>query len=1099
MVKTMTDAAARVEALDIRRSIVLQAPAGSGKTTVLVCRMLALLAAETEPESILAITFSRKAAAELRHRVLNCLRQPDAEPDPPELARLAHAVLERDRELGWGLLDNPSRLRIQTIDAFNQRLAAMAPQASHGVSLLPVSEDATVLYQRAARSTLEWALRSESLAPALSLVFSHLDNNWRRIELLVAELLASREQWLPHLLSADTAELLDQVAQSLARLVADMLDRMEHRYPLFVQASTQQMLRQIADNLGVGQPRLLQSGDRLNYWRSLTKLALNADGKMLRSRPDKRQGVPTDDKAFKNQVNEWLAAVAELEDILPALQELRELPDMELSALDGEVLRGLSPLLLAAAAELQLAFLRSGRVDFSYMAGAARAALVTDAEPTELAFRLGTALRHVLVDEFQDTSLEQMALLRALTADWNDGDGRTVFLVGDPMQSIYQFRAADVSLFLQTRTLGLGHIRLRSLELHCNFRSGPGVVDWVNSHIGALFPPQAELRLTAIPYLAAMSARPELAAKVVMHATITAADSRDDKQREAQQVLDVIASERRANPDASIAVLVASRTHASAIVTTLQAGGVPVRGIKLEPLRDRDCVRDLVSLTRALQHIGDRGAWLALLRSPLCGLEWPEIQSLAAIKSAAVTAAIARALSESLLPQAAHGRLNRLMTALQPALTGVLRNEPLHVRTHQCWLRLGGATLYASRRDRSDVQSCLAVLEKTPDVATFSGDQFAALLEKIYATPGDEAGAIEILTMHAAKGLEWDVVIVPGLHRSKRADSSSLLEWLGFPGHDGRSELLLGVVAGSNQSEQRPLANYIRWLKSQRQRFETLRLLYVTATRAKQHLHWLGAVKPADDGELKPPGRSDLALLWPVVQQEFAAAARTDEPTGIARLERPRSQLLSRLPLDWLPTTGIQSPVVARLPISIASGGVEPEYSWVGRTGRAVGTVIHAELQRFAGAPAGTEWRSAEFYAAWLAQLGVRGDALETGAGRIRQALDATLADERGRWILDSSQHRQSWSERRLSGLHNGQLVTIVIDRMLLDQAGTRWIVDFKTGAHEGANLDAFIAMEVERYRPQLQRYAYFARLLGPETVRCALYFPLLGRFETVG
>jgi ATP-dependent exoDNAse (exonuclease V) beta subunit len=113
----------------------------------------------------------------------------------------------------------------------------------------------------------------------------------------------------------------------------------------------------------------------------------------------------------------------------------------------------------------------------------------------------------------------------------------------------------------------------------------------------------------------------------------------------------------------------------------------------------------------------------------------------------------------------------------------------------------------------------------------------------------------------------------------------------------------------------------------------------------------------------------------------------------------------------------------------------------------------------------------------------------------VLSALEATLGDPRGRWLL-SDAHREARSEWRLTGLHGGRVVNVVIDRMLVDEHGERWIVDFKTSTHEGGALGAFIATEVQRYRGQLERYAALASQLDGGTVRLALYFPLLGVFR---
>lgn len=110
-------------------------------------------------------------------------------------------------------------------------------------------------------------------------------------------------------------------------------------------------------------------------------------------------------------------------------------------------------------------------------------ALGADEAPTDLALRLDYRLRHILVDEFQDTSWLQKKLLEKLTFDWQPGDGRTLFIVGDGMQSCYGFRNANVGLFLAVRDKGIGQVSLDSLKLRVNFRSQANIVDWVNRHL----------------------------------------------------------------------------------------------------------------------------------------------------------------------------------------------------------------------------------------------------------------------------------------------------------------------------------------------------------------------------------------------------------------------------------------------------------------------------------------------------------------------------------------------------------------------------------------------------------------------------------------
>ena len=122
---------------------------------------------------------------------------------------------------------------------------------------------------------------------------------------------------------------------------------------------------------------------------------------------------------------------------------------------------------------------------------------------------------------------------------------------------------------------------------------------------------------------------------------------------------------------------------------------------------------------------------------------------------------------------------------------------------------------------------------------------------------------------------------------------------------------------------------------------------------------------------------------------------------------------------------------------------------------------------------------------------GVPAAELERASARVAEALCGVLADDRGRWILDAT-HAQATSELRLSAHLDGQVAHVALDRTFVDAQGTRWIVDYKTGTHEGSDLEAFLDREQERYREQLGRYARIMAGFDSRPVRLALYFPLL-------
>ncbi len=229
---------------------------------------------------------------------------------------------------------------------------------------------------------------------------------------------------------------------------------------------------------------------------------------------------------------------------------------------------------------------------------------------------LDARLRHVLVDEFQDTSEAQVQLLQSLTAGWERGDGRTLFLVGDPMQSIYRFRNAEVGLFLDVRDRGLGDIELEPLTLRVNFRSTQPIVQWVNQCFARVLPPRDDVLRGAVKYSESVAA-PQATDEggVHVHAFL-----RSSRRFEAQTVADIIERRHAEKPDARIAILVQGRSHLLDIVAELARRGIRFQATDIDPLGARPAVLDLLALTRALAHLGDRAAWIGVLRAPWCGL-----------------------------------------------------------------------------------------------------------------------------------------------------------------------------------------------------------------------------------------------------------------------------------------------------------------------------------------------------------------------------------------------------------------------------------------------------------------------------------------------
>jgi ATP-dependent exoDNAse (exonuclease V) beta subunit len=1103
------DELARSQALDPERSIVLQAPAGSGKTTVLTQRFLRLLCTVDEPEQVLAITFTRKAAAEMRERIIRALRGESdaAAAHATALGGFAAAAAARSRARGWSLEESPARLRIQTIDSLSRWLAEQRPIAARGAGEAQVVERPLTLYRMAARRTLIDADSDEGLRPDADLLFERLDNDFARFEDLLTEMLQHRAHWLPRLLwggdnEREEADLCARVTESLQAIVGERLRNVRTVLPRALIAEGATIAREVAARRAAAgdsgghasvwnDPALAAEELTLAHWQSLARLALTEQGN-FRLNLTRREGF--DDAALKGRAATWLDSLARVPGARELLAEIAMLPLPRLTPDDAAALSALARLLRLAAAELEVVFQESSRVDFAHVSAAARHALTEGGAPTDLALRLGSDIRHILVDEFQDTSIEQFALLESLTAAWEPGDGRTLFVVGDPMQSIYQFREAEVGLFLRTQQRGLGALRLTPLSLTRNFRAAPGLIDWTNDVFARCFPELDNPRTSAVRYTACISGLGG-AERGAVHLNATPTG---DPGSEALAVAELVTRLKQAEPGCSIAVLLSSRSHAAPIVQALERAGIRVSGVDLVALADLPVVRDLAALTRALDHLGDRTAWLAVLRAPWCGLTLSELGALTETAPGTTVWDLmndeARVAS---LPGAARARLLRVREALGRSLAERERCD-LSRWVENAWLRLGGPAACASDEDLGHARAFFDGLARWSTEPGWGGpptleESLAELYASHDATPED---AVQIMTIHRAKGLEFDKVILPGLGRKLRANPEPLLRWLELPRDPDGSDLLMAAIPPRVRRGSDPLGRYLKSLKARRAAHERVRLAYVAATRARSELH-LFAEPPSANGvgaRAEPHSGTLLAALWPALSASFPRAEPAPAVSvGVPAIGARASAALTRLPPDWsLPLPRADATLAG---MGIASYEPAPDAPSLEATATLEQCAVLAvsdqlrQAARLGRLPPRGAVATVHALSARLARLGLTGMELAGATERAAELFEVCLADPKVQWIF-LPDHARAESSLALSGVIEGRLESVCVDRTFVDAAGMRWLIDFKPGVPLGAAGESFLASEMERHRIGIERSLVLARRLGPEPLRAAIYFP---------
>ncbi len=1106
---TTVDATARAAAINPLASFCVSAPAGSGKTELLIQRYLCLLSRVSRPEQVLAITFTRKAAAEMRERVMGalqsaCTGEPCVSPHQQVTRDLATAAIAADRSGNWSLLQNSSRFNIKTIDSFCAGLTRQMPVLSQFGGQAKVQDDATLLYVEAVLELYTLLDEDHPVAPDIKALLLHFDNNWERVQELLVSLLARREQWRGYVgVHHRPGESETYLIATVAALVSDEVGELAHLLSPH-SADLLALLQFSATNLSL--PVLPHNfPSDLRTCRRIRQLLLTKDGNWRKS-ITKREGFPNGRGEQQQRKEQWQALMTQVQQI-PGLQSrlvaIQTLPELETGSTSWDLVLHLSRLLPTLAAQLLLVFQKHGALDHSQVAQSALLALGNDDAPTDLALRLDYHLEHILVDEFQDTAITQFELLHKLTRGWGEYNAqypqapRTLMIVGDGMQSIYGFRGANVGLFLKARREGFNGVPLQHLELRCNFRSDAGVVDWVNRTFVQAFPPQDDVSRSQIRYSPATAVRPPVhVSPVGMHAF----KGVHARTQEVDFICAQIAT-CAAEGTQTLAVLGRSRSHLQPIYHRLQQLNIPCNAADLHSLAQSPVVADLFTLCRALANDADKLAWMALLRAPWCGLQLADLLCLVQYGAAPPDTPVWSSLQSAELREAlsvdGRTRLQYLLPALRWARAKRDRLG-LRVWVEQTWLQLGGPQCAPDVKSLRDAEHFLQLLEQAEvEGLGLDLEWLSRRLQTSSMSVDDPDSRIHLMTLHKAKGLEFDRVIIPELDRLPRSDGRALLLWDEHT--NTRGERLFLLAADDHCPGDAPtLYNYLKAQQRQKTLLETTRLLYVGATRAVSELLLTACVWWDEKADVprEPSRHSLLSPLWQEFKQHMTLhlSDAASEPLDRSVSARP----LARLRRDAVDTSAdidvIDSPPVAGRTVARQNNPVE----------RSIGTVVHLaleELSRRQVLPANTGAQDQRRWRMALQQQGLWGDVLETSVQEVHHAIAQALsANHIGRWVL-SAGHSGAHSEWALTTVNaQGVIKDIVIDRSFVDrQTGRRWLIDYKNSRPTpGESLHDFVVRESANYMEQLQYYRDAVRTMGAEPVHCALYFTALGHLHTV-
>ena len=867
----------RKEAIQIDQSFIVQAPAGSGKTSLLVQRFINLLAVCNDPEECLAITFTKKAAFEMRNRVLQAIEQQNLIKN-----------LNNTNNIYIKILANPNRLKVLTIDAFCASLTQKMPILSNGINLT-IAEDPKKLYLAAVDQLLKTAYKSKELSSNLLNLLKYLANDHKAIKNLLIDMLAKREQWLPLIVPIKANVNLKTVLEknlktAIEDLLADLLtylpksDCRNKIIHIAKQAANNLRISNIENNIIFCQ-KLNNSWPQatvfdLPIWRGLTELLFNKDG-TVRRKVNTNQGFlavnclkNSEEKKvaaeFKKSMQELLQYLVEHEKIfLKKLQQVIILPNQYYYAMeDWNFLQSLLYMLPELVAHLIVIFQENQQVDFPQVAIKALQALGTEQEPTDIALFMDYKLNHILVDEFQDTSVLQFNLLEKLVANWIEGDGKTIFLVGDPMQSIYRFRQANVGLFLRAQEYGIANIKLKKLYLTTNFRASVTLVNNLNKLFTKIFPEQSDMILGGICYSPVNHI-------LKVEQTISNVEFflTENNQLEAESIVELIKKIRKNSVNNhSIAILVRSRVHANIIIPTLRYHDIKFQANDMELLINQGIICDLITLTRAILHVHDVVAWLSLLRSPLVGLKLADLHVLRECSLNPLFTQLQDYKNNQQLSSDAKLRLSYVLPILFNAIEQKESVINLSKLIKKSWVALGGMLLLRSP-DLELVESFFLRLLKLTNIN--SVDVVEELINEQFVSTSQtniDLDSIQVMTIHKAKGLEFDTVILPGLAKKTLTSKPQLLLWdERFHKILNKNYLMVAPIRSANlvkHNYNNSIYDFIKCADDQRELYEEQRLLYVAMTRSRKNFYGFSHKRTAENG------KSFFAFLEPYITLE---------------------------------------------------------------------------------------------------------------------------------------------------------------------------------------------------------------------------------------
>ena len=851
----MSDSLLRAKALDLS-SYIVEAPAGSGKTSLLTDRFLKLLTIVDAPEEILAITFTKKAASEMKARILERIKKGD---DP-----FAKIILEGSKAKAWDIERNLSRLKIMTIDKFCHQVVGQIPVLSQMGDKPNITDRPEKFYEECVKKVLQ----SKESANDINIVFTHYDNEYEKINRRLIAMMSTRDQWKNRcnkLTQKTNEQIIIESNTYLDHLIEPIYKKIKETLSQEVLNSLIQVVHYLTDT-NLRKDLKITNKDRFNFdtqeiplWQTITEI-LFTEKNTRRGRMTKLQGFKNDKESeiYKNICHN-----------LPNVNFLTLIKGIPSPIDESYVtrLKSIANLLLHCEKRLKMLFRQRNTVDFIEIIEIASEALGRNESASELLLSLDYKISHILIDEFQDTSRSHFNFLKKIIDGWTPETQKTIFCVGDPMQSIYKFREADVGIFIEAKKQGFNTIPLETIRLKDNWRSSSLIVNEINQVFEKILPKEDSNQFGAVSYKPFISAKNDYTpgiSEFKFHA-LTFSDSAEDVDiEEAKYVCNLIDmfSEKE-----KIAILARSRNHLSELIKYIRKFKPTLKfnAVEIDALDQHQSIQDILSLSYAILDLSDRIHWLAILRAPWCGIKLIDLTLLFQDDHISTVWEIINDPNKmNKISSDGQMRIQRLVDILKNAFEHI---NKIHIRRliESVWLNLGGELCLHNPNDIIDINKFFDILQTSSSPIAIDFELVEHQITKTYLSdiPSSEE-RIQFFTIHKVKGLEFDTVIIPSLNSTTRVSDKKMIIF----DHFKKNNYAFDITAFSEPANKLPnLHDLIYRIEKDREENELKRLLYVAMTRAKKNLHLVGSIKLKD--KIKPASNSFLSILWDIYGHHF--------------------------------------------------------------------------------------------------------------------------------------------------------------------------------------------------------------------------------------